>query len=70
MTQLHLVCKLGRFPIEEDYKITGLIFKDTLAYTSGSQTFLHVDPQLKYTIFCRLRGLAQQLLIHRKHVSK
>jgi len=25
--------------------------------------FLHVDPQLKYTIFCRPPGLAQQLLI-------
>ena len=25
-------------------------------YNSGSQTFLHGDPQLKYTIFCRPRG--------------
>jgi len=25
-------------------------------YSSGFQTFLHVDPQLKYTIFCRLNG--------------
>jgi len=23
-----------------------------IVYPSGSQTFLHVDPQLKYTIFC------------------
>ena len=30
---------------------------------SGSHTFLHVDPQLKYTFFCRPRGLAHQLLI-------
>jgi len=34
--------------------------------TSGSQTFLHVDPQLKYAIFCEPRGLAQQLLIQGK----
>jgi len=42
----------------------------TSVYTSGSQTFLHVDPQLKYTIFCRPRGLAQQLLIQGNYVSK
>jgi len=29
----------------------------------GFQTFLHVDPQLKYTIYCRPRRLIQQLLI-------
>jgi len=32
-------------------------------YISGSQTILHIDPQLKYTIFCGPYGLAQQLLI-------
>jgi len=37
---------------------------------SSSQTFLHVDPQLQYTIFCRPRYLAQQLLIQGKYVSK
>ena len=30
---------------------------------SGSQTFLHVDPQLKYTVFWRPHGLTQQILI-------
>ena len=34
-----------------------------MAENSGSQTFLHVDPQLKYTIFCKPRALAQQLLM-------
>jgi len=34
-----------------------------LLNNSGSQTFLHVDPQIKYTIFCRSRGLAQQSLM-------
>ena len=38
--------------------ISGLIIQPIV-----SQTVLHVDPQLKYTIFCRPRGLAQQLLI-------
>jgi len=32
-------------------------------WDSVSQTFLHVDPQIKYTLCCRPRGLAQQLLI-------
>jgi len=31
---------------------------------------LHVDPQLKYTIFCRPLDLTQQLLVQGKHVSK
>jgi len=39
-------------------------------YISGSQTCLHVDPQLSFEIFCRPRGLAQQLLIQGKYVLK
>jgi len=40
------------------------------AWSSGSQTFLHIDLRLKYIIFCRPRGLAQQLLIQGEYVSK
>jgi len=36
-------------------------------YPSGSQTFLHVDPQLKYTIFSRPRGLATAELRHKHY---
>ena len=32
-------------------------------YSSGSQSFLHVDPQLRYTIFCIPCFLAQQILM-------
>ena len=35
----------------------------TVVRASGHQAFLRVDPQLQYAIFCRPRGLAQQLLI-------
>ena len=42
----------------------------TLVQNSVSQTFLHVDPQLKYTIFCTPHSLAQQSLVQGKYASK
>ena len=41
-----------------------------MVQASGSQTFLHVNPQLNYTIFCRPRVLAQQVLMQGTYVSK
>ena len=41
----------------------------TSLWSSGSQTFLHVDPKLKYKFFSRPRGLAPQLLTQGKCVK-